>query len=72
LAQPFDLLAVGGAAIALQWDPGRVTDDVDVISDLLPADLWEGAAAVAASRDDVRADWLNDAAKIGALSAGRR
>ena len=68
MAQPLDLLAVGGAAIALQWDPGRVTDDVDVISDLLPADLWEGAAAVAASREDVRADWLNDAAKIGVLS----
>ena len=68
LAAPFELLVVGGAAISMQWDPGRVTNDVDVVSDRLPGDLWEGAAEVAAGQEGVRPDWLNDAAKIGALS----
>ena len=58
----------GGAAVSLQWDPRRLTNDVDVVSDGLPSDLWKGAAAVAAGQKGVRVDWLNDAAKIGALS----
>ena len=48
--------------------PAASTDDVDVVSDRLPADLWAGAAAVAAGQEEVRADWLSDAAKIGVLS----
>ena len=68
LAEPFELLVVGGAAISLQWHPGRLTNDVDVVSDGLPGELWKGAAAVAAGQEGVREDWLNDAAKIGALS----
>lgn len=69
LAAPLELLVVGGAAIAMQWDRGRLTNDVDVVSNRLPRDLWEGAAEVAAGQEGVRPDWLNDAAKIGALSA---
>ena len=65
---PFELLVVGGAAVSLQWDPARLTNDVDVISDMLPRALWEGAASVATHQKGVRTDWLNDAAKIGALS----
>ena len=68
LEAPLELLVVGGAAISMQWDPGRVTSDVDLVSDRLPGDLWEGAAEVAAGQEGVRPDWLNDAAKIGALS----
>ena len=70
IPEPFDLLVVGGAAVSLQWDPARLTNDVDVISDMLPPVLWEGAASVAVHQKGVRTDWLNDAAKIGALSAG--
>ena len=68
MPEPFDLLVVGGAAVSLQWDPARLTNDVDVISDMLPPVLWEGAASVAVHQKGVRTDWLNDAAKIGALS----
>ena len=68
LAAPFELLVVGGAAISMQWDPVRVTNDVDVVSDRLPGDLWQGVAEVAAGQQGVRPDWLNDSAKIGALS----
>ncbi len=68
LAEPCDLLVVGGAAVSLQWNPARLTNDIDVISDMLPGGLWEGAAAVAGAQEGVRLDWLNDAAKIGALS----
>ena len=68
LAEPFQLLVVGGAAIAMQWNPGRVTYDVDVVSEGLPADIWVGAASVAAGQEGVRSDWLNAAAKMKALS----
>lgn len=68
LPEPFNLLVVGGAAVSLQWDPRRLTNDVDVVSDGLPGELWKGAAVVAAGQEGIREDWLNDAAKIGALS----
>ena len=68
LDEPFDLLVVGGAAISLQWNPGRLTSDVDVVSEGLPPELWEAVARVAADREGVEANWLNDAAKIGTLS----
>ena len=68
LAVPYHILVVGGAAIAMQWDHARMTNDVDVVSDGLASELREGVAAVAAKQRGVRTDWLNDAAKIGSLS----
>lgn len=65
---PYHILVVGGAAIAMQWDHARMTNDVDVVSDDLASELREGVAAVAAKQRGVRTDWLNDAAKIGSLS----
>ena len=65
---PLDMLAVGGAAISLQWNPGRLTNDVDVVSEGLPPELWAAVARVAADREDVQPDWLNAAARIGTLS----
>ena len=32
--RPVDLLAVGGTAMLLRWDPGRVTYDVDLVDSL--------------------------------------
>ena len=68
LDEPIALLVVGGAAISMQWNPRRLTHDVDVVSEGLPPVLWEGAAAVAAAREGVRADWINAAAKAKVLS----
>ena len=68
LPEPFELLVVGGAAVALQWHPGRLTKDVDVVSEGLPEGLWQAAERVAEGWAGVQPDWLNDAAKIGALS----
>lgn len=68
LPAPLELLVVGGAAVSLQWNPRRLTRDVDVVSEGLPASLWRTAARVAEEQEGVQTDWLNDAAKIGALS----
>ena len=67
-ADTYRIVVVGGAAIALQWNPSRLTNDVDAISEGFTDELREGIAAVAAKQGDVRADWLNDARKISALS----
>ncbi|MDE0171390.1 MAG: hypothetical protein OXS29_18085 [bacterium] len=66
--EPYALLVVGGAAISMQWNPRRLTHDVDVVSEGLPPALWKGAAEVAAGIEGVRADWINNAAKIKVLS----
>lgn len=34
--EPYALLVVGGAAISMQWNPRRLTHDVDVVSEGLP------------------------------------
>ena len=52
----------------LQWNPSRLTNDVDAVSEGFTDELREGIAAVAAKRGHVRADWLNDASKISTLS----
>ena len=56
------IAAVGGGVLALRWD-GRMTADLDVVSESMPSDLRSAAVAVAA-RHDLRPDWINDAAKI--------
>ena len=55
------VVIVGGAAVALAV-PGRVTGDVDVVSEGMPAELRLAAERVAA-RHNLRPDWINDAAK---------
>ena len=64
LDEPLTMLVVGGAAISMQWDPGRYTKDVDVVSQGLPPMLWKVVADVAKSREGVALDWLNDAAQL--------
>ena len=66
LAEPFDLLVVGGAAIAMQWNPRRLTNDIDVVSTELPRELPAAVARVAADRAGVVTNWLNDAAVVAA------
>ena len=44
--------------------PGRVTDDVDVISEGMPQVLADVAERVA-NRHGLRRDWINDAARLG-------
>lgn len=61
--EPVEIAVVGGAAIGFLV-PGRVTDDVDVISEGMPERLRAAAASVAA-RHALRPDWINDAAKVG-------
>lgn len=57
-----DVFIVGGAAMAVAYDARPSTRDVDGIWH--PSnEVREAAARVAARRDDVEADWLNDGAK---------
>ena len=58
-----EIAVIGGAAITF-LRAGRVTNDVDVISEGMPQTLRDAAARVA-SRHALRTDWINDAAKIG-------
>ena len=57
----YRVVIVGGAAVALVV-PGRLTGDVDVVSEGMPDELRRAAASVAA-RHNLRPDWINDAAK---------
>ncbi len=66
LSSPCRIVIVGGAAIALRV-PGRVTGDVDVVSEGLPPALRLAAERVA-SRHNLRPDWINDAAKMKTVS----
>ena len=58
-----EIAVIGGAAISFS-DPARLSDDVDVVSEGMPSELRD-AAVVVASRHGLRADWINDAAKVG-------
>ena len=58
-----EIAVIGGAAITF-LRAGRVTNDVDVISEGMPQTLRDAAARVA-SRHALRTDWINNAAKIG-------
>lgn len=55
------LFVVGGAAMALAYDQGRLTRDVDAL--FVPApEVRQAAEAIGAARG-LEPDWLNDAAK---------
>ena len=62
LDTPCRIVIAGGAAIALRV-PSRVTGDVDVVSEGMPAAVRRAAERVA-SRHGLRPDWINDAAKL--------
>lgn len=55
------LFVVGGAAMALAYDQGRLTRDVDAL--FLPAPEVRQAAEAIAAEHGLEPDWLNDAAK---------
>ena len=65
LRSPVEIVIVGGAAVALQWNRRRTTYDVDVVAEGIPAVFWDVVAAV--GRDEDLGDgWLNAAARIKA------
>ena len=37
LRAPVEIVVVGEAAVAMQWNPSRTTQDVDVVSEGIPA-----------------------------------
>jgi len=55
------LFVVGGAAMALAYDQGRLTRDVDAL--FVPAPEVRQAAEAIAAEHGLEPDWLNDAAK---------
>lgn len=62
LDTPYHIVIVEGAAIALQL-PGRMTGDVDVVSEGMPPALRRVVERVAAP-NGLRPDWINSAAKL--------
>ena len=68
---PVEVVVVGGAAIAMQWNPERLTYDVDVVSEGIPAVFWDVVAAVGHD-EDLTADWLNAAARVKAPTGPTR
>ena len=65
LRAPVEIVVVGGAAVAMQWNRRRTTYDVDVVSEGIPGVFWDVVAAVGHGQD-LGADWLNAAARIKA------
>ncbi len=63
LAVPVEILVVGGAAVAMQWNPRRATYDVDVVNAGIPQMFWDAVAAVAEA-EGLGVHWLNNAAKV--------
>lgn len=55
------LFVVGGAAMALAYDPDRITRDVDAL--FIPAPEVRQIAKAMSAGHGLEADWLNDAAK---------
>lgn len=56
-----ELFLVGGAAMALAYDRRRATRDLDAVFE--PKAEVHAAAGRVAAREDLPADWLNDAVK---------
>jgi len=61
--EPVRIAVIGGAAVMFLV-PGRVTDDVDVVSEDLP-EVFRTVAERVGRRHGLRSDWVNDAAKGG-------
>ena len=59
--QTAQLFVVGGAAIALAYDNGRHTRDVDAVFE--PSTTIRQLSEELAGRHGLEADWINDAAK---------
>ncbi len=60
-----EVVVVGGAAIAMQWNRRRGTYDVDVVSEGIPAVFWDVVADVGRA-EGLDAEWLNAAARVKA------
>ena len=54
---------VGGAAMALEYDAVRQTEDIDVVIRRYESEVLAAAEAVAAENADIEPDWLNQTAK---------
>jgi len=65
LRSPVEIVIVGGAAVALQWNRRRTTYDVDVVAEGIPSVFWDVVAAVGRDKA-LGAEWLNAAARIKA------
>ena len=65
LRSPVEIVIVGGAAIALRWNEARTTNDIDVVSEGIPAVFWDVVEAVGRV-EGLDAGWLNAAARIKA------
>ena len=61
------LFVVGGAAMALAYNPDRATNDIDAI--FTPYHAVVEAVEVIAGRHDLPPDWLNDAVKTFSLNS---
>ncbi len=60
---PADIYVVGGAAMALEYDAVRQTEDIDVVIRRYESEVLAAAEAVAAENADIEPDWLNQTAK---------
>ena len=67
---PVEVVVVGGAAIAMLWNRGRTTYDVDVVSEGIPAVFWDVVAAV--GRDEGLTVTLATRPRRSHLAASRR
>ena len=65
LAAPVKIVVVGGAAVAMQWNPRRTTYDVDIVSEGIPEQFWRVVATVGREAE-LDEDWLNAAARVKA------
>jgi hypothetical protein len=63
----FDAIVIGGAALAILGTITRETQDCDVLSPKIPADLLKAAKdfsrEITAKGDDLKEDWLNNGAE---------
>ena len=62
MTEPVRLIVVGGAAMAVK-SAGRVTHDIDVVSEDMTGDLRRAVARISEHHPGLRYDWINDGAK---------